>query len=507
MTTQTIHPGDALAILRTLPANSVHCIVTSPPYYGLRDYGVPGQIGMEETIAAYVAKMVEVFEECRRVLRDDGTLWLNLGDSYAGSGGAGEWSRRKTGKQEYAGPRNNNVNRTAACGLKPKNLIGIPWRIAFALQEAGWWLRADIIWAKKAPMPESVTDRPTRSHEHIFLFAKSSRYFYDADAVREDAAPQSIARIQQPNFDNQTGGPKDYGHNGVNGSRSMRKALENFAANPGRNQRDVWELGPEPYPDAHFAVFPTEIPRRAILAGTSEKGCCPACGSPWKRTTARQFSPQSDVRDAAKLAKSSRKGLDGSNGWGETPRGTVSSTTTGWQPTCACGMPDGWQTDDLETIATPTGQRAGDDPSLQTGRAGMNRPRGADEGQRLMTRGEQRRYAQQLLQSSQRDAMAAEAGPAFAHYLRTDRIGARPIPPDLLDRWLRLGWLQQVTVPAWEPLPPIPCTVLDPFLGSGTTLAVAASLGRAGIGIELNPDYIELSRQRIERQQLPLPLA
>ena len=489
MTTQTIHHGDALAILRTLPANSVHCIVTSPPYYGLRDYNVPGQIGMEKTIAAYVAKMVEVFEECRRVLRDDGTLWLNLGDSYAGSGGAGEWSRRKTGKQEYAGPRGNNVNRTADCGLKPKDLIGIPWRVAFALQADGWWLRSDIVWCKTAPMPESVTDRPTRSHEYIFLLSKSARYFYDAQAVAEKSTGQKEDLL-----------PGQF-------ATQHRLDRESTADNGSRNLRDTWTLGPSPYPQAHFAVFPTEIPRRAILAGTSEKGCCPACGSPWKRVTARQFQPQSDIRDAAKLAKSSRKGLDGSNGWGETPRGTVASTTTGWTPTCACGIPDGWQTDDLETIATPTGQRAGEDPSLQIGRAGMNRPRSDSEGQRPMTRGEQRRYARQLRDATQRAAMASEAGPAFAHYLRTDRIGARPIPPELLDRWIGVGWLQRVIVPDWEPLPPIPCTVLDPFLGSGTTLAVAASLGRAGIGIELNPDYIELARQRIERQQLPLPLA
>src|SRR6266496_4348391 len=185
--------GDATESLRSLPAESVQCVVTSPPYWGLRDYGIVGQLGLEATPELYVERMVEVFRGVRRVLRVDGTLWLNLGDSYAGSW-SGNSMRPKGGSQREGGPgfqpldyrvpaRNGNV----PLGLKPKDLCGIPWRVAFALQADGWYLRSDIIWSKPNPMPESVTDRPTRSHEYLFLLTKSDRYYYDADAIREPA--------------------------------------------------------------------------------------------------------------------------------------------------------------------------------------------------------------------------------------------------------------------------------------------------------------------------------
>ena len=277
----TILQGDALATLRTLPSASVHCIVTSPPYFGLRDYGADGQIGLEPTPEAYVAALVAVFREARRVLRDDGTLWLNLGDSFAagGSGGASSKSTLKNDGRRLIGARNyeQRLNQTAttrkpSSGLKPKDLIGIPWRVAFALQADGWWLRSDIIWAKPNCMPESVRDRPTKAHEYVFLLSKSPRYYYDADAIIEPAAPQSLARIRQANFAQQTGGPKDYRVTGVNLNRSMRQTLENFAKNPRRNKRSVWSVATAPYKGAHFAVMPPALVEPCVLAG------CPVGG-------------------------------------------------------------------------------------------------------------------------------------------------------------------------------------------------------------------------------------
>ncbi|MBY6273924.1 MAG: hypothetical protein CW346_17265, partial [Bacillaceae bacterium] len=225
-------------------------MVTSPPYFGLRNYGVDGQIGLESTVEEYVQTMVEVFREVRRVLRKDGTLWLNLGDSYNGSGGAGgDYAEGglKEGQPKYPGRRLD--------GLKPKDLIGVPWRVAFALQADGWYLRSDIIWSKPNPMPESVTDRPTKAHEYVFLLAKSERYFYDADAIREPHTVDWIGRNIKS-----AKGNKDRNDGG--------KACE--TGNPaGRNKRSVWEISTKPFPEAHFATFPPELPEICILAGTS----------------------------------------------------------------------------------------------------------------------------------------------------------------------------------------------------------------------------------------------
>jgi DNA modification methylase len=277
-----VHIGHVLEELAALPADSVHCVMTSPPYWGLRDYkGLPdfafgdgwvGQLGLEPTPDLYVAHMVEVFEAVRRVLRPDGTCWLNLGDSYATGAGKVRGSRPGSPKHTDGARPMTQPNRMPIPGLKPKDLVGIPWRVAFALQAAGWWLRSDIVWAKPNPMPESVTDRPTRSHEYLFLLAKSERYYYDAEAIKELASDVSLARIiKQPNFANQTGGPKDY-RNGTNPNRSMRQTLENFAKNPSRNRRSVWTISTAPYPEAHFATFPPDLVRPCVLAGTAADG-------------------------------------------------------------------------------------------------------------------------------------------------------------------------------------------------------------------------------------------
>jgi DNA modification methylase len=263
--------GDCLDKLKTLDAESVQCCVTSPPYWGLRDYGVEGQLGLEKTPEEYVAKMVDVFREVKRVLRNDGTLWLNLGDSYSGGGrGFGYGGKQDTNKGCDGMPKS-----IIADGLKSKDLVGIPWRVAFALQADGWYLRQDIIWAKPNPMPESVTDRCTKSHEYIFLLSKSARYFYDAEAVKEPNAPATVERAKYHWCKPDTKAAQYQDMNGLNRNETypMNEA--------GRNRRSVWTITTKPYKEAHFATFPEEIPRTCILAG-SKKGDTildPFCGS------------------------------------------------------------------------------------------------------------------------------------------------------------------------------------------------------------------------------------
>lgn len=226
--------GDCIAGMATMPAASVHTVITSPPYWNLRDYGAAGQIGREDSAAAYVARMVEVFEAVRRVLRDDGTLWLNLGDTYRGG-----------------------------------QLCGIPWRVAFALQDAGWRLRQEIIWAKPSPMPESVRDRCTRAHESLFMFSKSPRYFFDAAAIGEPYA-DGIGR-------DRLACPKAARGRGSNEGERMRSA---FYARGWRNRRSVWTIASQNYRGAHFAVMPAPIVELCIRATTPAAGCCADCGSP-----------------------------------------------------------------------------------------------------------------------------------------------------------------------------------------------------------------------------------
>lgn len=259
--------GDALEVLHTLPDESAHCCVTSPPYWGLRDYGVEGQIGLEPTPEEYVAKLVEVFREVRRVLRADGTLWLNLGDCYAAPGKGGPWDggrgQKNTGRVLYA----RQANRGSFPGPKPKDLVGIPWRVAFALQADGWWLRSDIIWHKPNAMPESVRDRPTGAHEHIFLLAKSQRYYYDQDAIREPFATPPHAPRNKP----RPGVLSRYGAGP--GTPDPSGDPDRVWGNPkGRNKRTVWTVPTRPFKGAHFAVFPPDLIRPCILAGCPEGG-------------------------------------------------------------------------------------------------------------------------------------------------------------------------------------------------------------------------------------------
>ena len=307
----TILQGDCLELTKAMPDQSVHCCVTSPPYWGLRDYGHEDQRGLEKTPDEYVEGMVSVFREVRRVLRDDGTLWLNLGDSYAGSGKGlyadgnsyNEGAKQKTNVGSI-GVRMNTVEGDAGHthgvkpppGFKPKDLVGIPWRVAFALQADGWYLRQDIIWAKPNPMPESVRDRCTKSHEYIFMLSKSPRYHYDSDAVAEPVASSSVYRLSQPNLENQhgsdrvpgkTNGPmkavlrKDANHakhggagNGfkTHSGNTITKADGTTVTYERRNRRSVWTVTTKPFKGAHFATFPPDLIEPCVLAG------CPVGG-------------------------------------------------------------------------------------------------------------------------------------------------------------------------------------------------------------------------------------
>jgi site-specific DNA-methyltransferase (adenine-specific) len=379
MTSHRIIQGDCIEGLRTLPDASVHCCVTSPPYWGLRDYGHDGQIGLEATPEAYVARMVEVFREVRRVLREDGTCWVNLGDSYAtGAGKVGDRPGGGSQGDNWRGAK-TSPNRMAIQGLKPKDLVGIPWRVAFALQADGWWLRQDIIWAKPNPMPESVRDRCTKAHEYVFLLTKSERYFYDAEAVSEAAI---CDRMRGPALH-----PDTVSTNGNSG-------LSRRSFTGTRNRRSVWTVTTKPYSGAHFAVMPPDLVEPCILAGCPEQ-CCPVCGAGYERITAKQKRFESG---------SGRSG----------------NAIEGKQDLAAS-----------ETNSTPD-IRMGPVVSVQT-----------------------------------------------------------------------LGWAPVCDCAASGTMPG---TVLDPFAGSGTTLAVAAELGRSGIGCELNPEYIELASQRIAKSKAKMPL-
>ncbi len=287
----TILNGDCVERMRELPDECAQTCVTSPPYFGLRDYQVEGQIGLEKSPAEYVARLVEVFREVRRVLKPDGTLWLNLGDSYANDG---KWGG-STGGKHVKGLQGTSIGRAKRfTGLKPKDLIGIPWAVAFALRADGWWLRSDIIWAKPNCMPESVTDRPTRSHEYLFLLTKAANYFYDADAIKEPPSPELVKQIEEGYNGHAT---KDFNgmgvqdasatksriingyrdriekqrghsrrHDGFNGRWDALSKEEQMLC--GSNKRDVWTVSPASYTEAHFATFPTKLIEPCIKAGS-----------------------------------------------------------------------------------------------------------------------------------------------------------------------------------------------------------------------------------------------
>ena len=547
--------GEALDVLKTLPSGSVHCVVTSPPYWGLRDYGVEDAIGLEATPEQYVARMVEVFREVRRVLRSDGVCWVNLGDTYnAYNGGAGPSSNLSQTQSEQR-PRLETGFGLQCKSLKPKDLVGIPWRVAMALQqpyytgrisnvndrfwlaamvdtegcihihkrsagakshthtlvdgstvdyerktdtygvmvsidntsealidriealvgqgsrythekgvgksnrkrtlyritltgqqsrellrelypylvakqheariayhapssgagaeaawqaikalhnglettvdypapptlfEPGWYLRSDVIWGKPNPMPESVTDRPTKAHEYVFLLTKSPRYFFDQEAVRE---PLDRADL--------LGAKRLKGVEGLNGQRGDVGRYSHYANPAGRNVRSVWEIATQPYPEAHFATYPEELVRRCILAGSSERGCCPECGAPWTREVETTYEPSKDGGKRGRVSDGHERRGHHNEGVGDRARRI--DTTLGWRPSCGC-----------------------------------------------------------------------------------------------VDETLSREWMARHHQP-------VPCTVLDPFGGSGTTALVARKHGRRSILVELSAEYCELAAKRLSQLSL-----
>ncbi len=422
-----IYVGDCREVLKTLPNESIHCVITSPPYFNLRDYGtaeweggdpkcnhlkgqlasmksklsggkgvtaasktsktgmpfgdvcgkcgarrIDNQIGLESDYKTYVDEIVAVFREIRRVLRTDGTVWLNLGDSYAGGNNGG--NRGKDGTKQKTNHGSLIKTSGLANGLKPKDLVGIPWRVAFALQNDGWYLRQDIIWSKPNCMPESVTDRCTKSHEYFFLLTKSQKYFFDADAIQE------IGRIP--------GNVNPYGR-GTDDPLLSNSGKGIFAAQQRaqmtRNKRSVWTIPTAAYHDAHFATFPPDLIQPCILAGTSANGCCEKCGAPWVRETkvTGGKSGQSWHNHEDDLVRGQRGGASGYKGKDRRDYESYSRETIGFKLSCNCNAPQ------------------------------------------------------------------------------------------------------------------IPCTILDPFAGTGTVAMVANKCGRDAVLIELNPKSVEMARKRL----------
>ena len=289
MELDTIFCGDALDVLRTLPDNFVHCCITSPPYYALRDYGAEGQIGREERPAQYVARLTEVFSEVWRVLRPGGTLWLNIADTYAAKGKPGEsmdpkYPKGRTGQMA-------EINRKVE-GCKAKDMIGIPWMLAFALRDSGWYLRSDIIWMKANPMPESCKDRPSRCYEHVFLLTKSCCYYYDAAAIAEPMAASSIARYKRGRIGGKYA-EEVPGQGNIQGLNKARSGgyYEDDALPTVRNKRDVWQINPFPYKGGHFAAFPPKLVETCLLAGCPQDGIVldPFLGSGTTAAVAKQM--------------------------------------------------------------------------------------------------------------------------------------------------------------------------------------------------------------------------
>lgn len=565
-----IYNAHVLDGLRSLPDRAVQVIATSPPYWGLRSYATDGQIwqgdkplcadgahewrdesfvrrsndnkgkrgnekqytsvgtfgrdhptasmycakcnawrgelGSEPTPELYVEHMVQIFREARRVLRDDGLLWLNLGASYwAGKGQSAQKGGAHQEKRHARGASLNRGYQTVGGGkgitrpadgkhplFKPKDLVMIPHMVALAMQADGWVLRNEVLWLKRNCMPQSMNDRLTVSHEAVFLFSKSKHYFYDVDAVRVAQAVETAKRYTEgfgTADKKQALVAAGAYHTGANGRDNLSGAMEFNPA--GRQLRtkdffdtaldeliegqrawlahleDVRERGgillddeglalallvtTSAYKGAHFAVFSEKLVTPMLKLSTSAFGRCAKCGAPYKRVVKKGLTAHDGTTATKSDLKDSNAGRLALLRQAARERGgeyVNERETVGWEANCGCAMDDGdYQEGDFEIIETPTGMRAGDDPSLEIGRAGYARPRGENEGRRPMTRYEQRKYAAQLKASPQQTAMKKEAGRAFAHYVRTDKAGARPIPPALLEQWLERGWLTRVELP------------------------------------------------------------
>jgi len=354
----TILTGDSAQTLKHLPDRSVHCVVTSPPYYGLRDYEVEGQLGLEKTPEEYVANLVAVFREVHRVLRDDGTLWLNIGDSYSGGGGYSPDAPSNQNRKLFNGASRSKTfessKRRAREGYKQKDLIGVPWMVAFALRADGWYLRSDLIWAKPNPMPESVTDRCTKAHEYLFMFTKSPTYYFDQEAIKEPAAypndnRKARSKPGQKNLEEGIHNKMAPGDGGVdNRNRRSVWSVDSESAllewlgrespellgrflDESRTKGDVWTICPKPYKGAHFACYPPELVKPCVLAGSSEKGVCPGCGAPYVRVVEKTTLTRDRPNEFVK-----RTGANGTGNVINLTRQGVRAETVAWEQSCSC---------------------------------------------------------------------------------------------------------------------------------------------------------------------------
>ena len=381
--------GDVREVLQACPTGHVHCVVTSPPYWGLRDYGVPGMIGLEDTFDEHLAVLVDVFREVWRVLRDDGTLWLNYGDFYYGSWGnyapTGEGGQRAKHTERLPRPAYEDTTRRPpqtrpSSIFKKKDLMLMPARVAMALQADGWFLRSEIVWVKKSAMPESVKDRPANAHEKVFLLTKHPKYFYDSVAVLRDRTHPDNPTFRPGAYVNQRGVQ-------TNAERTEGQTYEGHKrdTDKGANLRNVWTLSHEPFIEAHFATFPTKLVEPCIKAGTSEKGACVTCGAPWTRDATDTPGYKEQKQHRKNVVDPEKGGELVNTAFSKTPQIVREIVTRGWKPSCTC--------------------------------------QGADVQ---------------------------------------------------------------------------PCVVLDPFGGSGTTALVADRLGRDALIIEINKEYAEMARTRID---------
>lgn len=314
-----IYCGDTIAGLKTRPDNSVHCCVTSPPYYGLRNYGMDGQYGLEPSPEEYVARMVNVFHEVKRVLRDDGTLWLNIGDSYAGSG---KGPAGKIKNRAYGPNGMTSHSGLVPRGMKAGDLMGIPWMLAFALRNDGWYLRSDVIWQKNSCLPESVKNRPTKSHEYVFLLTKQRHYYYDYLAIAEPM----VSAAHSP------------GQSKIDASRNDHDRNDRvWGTNGKRNKRSVWSINPQSFSGSHFAVMPEKLAEPGILAGTSAYGCCTTCGASYARVIEDGERLTDEVYNGTAQKDYSAAGVqDASAVKARIMASAVEKVTAGWKPTCTC---------------------------------------------------------------------------------------------------------------------------------------------------------------------------
>jgi DNA modification methylase len=501
--------GDARTL--PLPDDSVDLIISSPPYFALRSYQdggehYAGQIGDEPTPQEFIEALLAVTRECVRVLRPAGSMWINLGDKYvADNRGSSDDPKRGDAKYAPAGPAGYPTG-----DMPKKSLMGLPWRYANrCVDELGLILRAEVIWSKPNGLPESVVDRVRRSHEQWFHFTREPRYFSAVDEIREDYSDRVLDRQRYAGRDD-VPLSKDRGdrHDG-NPARGILGHGHRGLSPLGKLPGSVWTIATEPLrvPDHlgidHFAAFPTEWPKRIIQGWAPLTGVCTACEEGRRPATVAEQDTQGRTTNGPK--NEVRRGLEqGTDQVAMIRSGvrTVRRTTiTGY--VCGCNDLIRTPTGRAAPGQGPTGSRPAGDPSKVTGRAGFDRDRADGAGTRVITRWEQRHEAAQLRAADHRaqEHMRDEAGPAYAHYIRTDAAGARPIPETLRSHWRQQGWLTQA--PPFEAPPTRPAVVLDMFGGTGTVAMVAKALGMVGITVDLSADYCRIATWRTnDRDQL-----